>query len=184
MRPSRPVIGLGDLRKLLRVSEEDEIRRGESDGCGVGERKLASLVDEDEVEVLAVLVAREQPCGAADEPVLVGHVGVVISLVDEPVRTLVSVALVDAGECSTLLVRAALNLGQQVLDRGVAWRGDADAPSARERGDDHPCPAECLACTWRSLDGQNGVVETKSRGHERVDVLSQFAGRHCRRLTS
>ena len=67
------VIGLGDLRKLLRVAEQDKIRGGESDGGGVRERELAGLVDEHEVELLAVLLAREQPRGAGDELVIVGR---------------------------------------------------------------------------------------------------------------
>src|SRR4051794_12942788 len=110
------MIGLGYLRKLLRISEQDKICGRESDRGGVRERELPGLVDEKEIELLAVLLACEQPRGPADEPVIIGHVGVVAPLVDEPVGTLVSLALVHPGKRPTLLARAALNLGQQVLD--------------------------------------------------------------------
>ena len=87
------MISLGDLRKLLRVSEQDKIRGRESDGGSIRERELPSLVDEYDIELLVVLFAREQPRGAADELVILGDIGVVIPLVDEAVRALVSLPL-------------------------------------------------------------------------------------------
>ena len=56
---------------------------------------------------------------------------------------------------SALLVAHAARSRQEVLDGGVAWRGDADATPGLERGDDHPRPAERLAGSGRPLDGQD-----------------------------
>ena len=74
------MISLGDLRELLRVSEQDKIRGRESDGGSIRERELPGLVDEDDIELLVVLLAREQPRGAGYELVIVGDIGVVIAL--------------------------------------------------------------------------------------------------------
>ena len=54
--PTR-VISLGDLRKLLRVSEQDKIRGRESDGGSIRERELPSLVDETTSNFSSVLAA-------------------------------------------------------------------------------------------------------------------------------
>ena len=80
--------------------------------------------------------------------------------------------------------RASLDVGEQVLDRGVAGRGDADAAAGGERGDDHPRAAECLAGAGRSLHGQDGVVEAERRGDQRVDVLAERAGAQRGRLAA
>ena len=58
------VVGLGDLRQLLRVAEQHEVLGGQADGGGVGERELAGLVDEEQVERLAMLgrARTARPC--------------------------------------------------------------------------------------------------------------------------
>lgn len=61
------MLGLADVWELLRVAEQHDVASGKRDADDVSKRVLASLVDEDEVERIAVLLAREQPRGARDE---------------------------------------------------------------------------------------------------------------------
>jgi hypothetical protein len=76
--------GLPDLRQLLWVAEHDDAARRQSRGGRVGERELPGLVDEQQVEAVAVLLAREQPRGAGQERVLVAlGLGVPVDAVDE-----------------------------------------------------------------------------------------------------
>ena len=107
------MLRLGDLGKLLRVPHEHEAGRRKADGCRCGEGELARLVDEHEIEGLAMLLAREEPGGAADEPVFVGHLGVVVDDLDEALPALVLGTLrtlVDALERPSLGRRASLDL--------------------------------------------------------------------------
>lgn len=87
-RRARPVrvLGLGDLRQLLRIAEDDEVVRGGPDSGRGGERELVRLLDEEQVERLAVLLATEEPRRAADQPVLVADGVIGVLGLDQPVR--------------------------------------------------------------------------------------------------
>ena len=63
---------LRDLGELERVAEQDESLRRGAAGERVGEAELAGLVDDERVELLVELLAREEPGGAGDER----HLGV------------------------------------------------------------------------------------------------------------
>ena len=68
-RPATPGMdGLGDLRELERVAEQDEVPRRAGGGERIGQGQLARLVDDQHVDRCAAHVrAGEQPRGAGDE---------------------------------------------------------------------------------------------------------------------
>ena len=58
---------LRDLRELVRVAEQDEVPRRRPDRERIGERELPALVDEQRVDVLIELLAREQERRAGEQ---------------------------------------------------------------------------------------------------------------------
>lgn len=120
------MVSLCDLGQLLRVAEQHDVVGGQADRRGVRERELARLVDEDEAKALVMVGAGEEPGGTGNELVLVVYAGVVVGLVDQLVRAVVALALVDAGEGAALLVRASFDISEEVLNGGVARCGDPD----------------------------------------------------------
>ena len=65
---------LADVRELLRIAEQHDAACALSNGERVGERDLARLVDEEDVDGLAHLLARPQPCRAGiEQDLLVGR---------------------------------------------------------------------------------------------------------------
>ena len=69
------VRALADLRELLRVAEQDEVAGAGGDGERVGERHLAGLVDQQDVDRRLHALAREQPRRAGDQQHVVGAAG-------------------------------------------------------------------------------------------------------------
>ena len=64
---ARRMRALRDLRELVRVAEQDEVARGRADRERVRERELPAFVDEQRVDVLVELLAREQERRAGEE---------------------------------------------------------------------------------------------------------------------
>ena len=160
------VVGLGDLRKLLRIAEQDEVRGGEPTAAASASanwpassmnRRSNSSRCSSRANSHAVPATSwwSSVTSSLSSPWSIRPWG---SRIRRPCR---------CRRTSGPLVRAALDLAQQVLDRGVAWRGDADAPAGRERRDDHPRAAECLACpggpwTGRTEWSSPRVAETSA----------------------
>ncbi len=87
---ARRVCALRDLRELVRVAEQHEVARGRPDRERVGERELTALVDEQRVDVLVELLAREQERRAREQLQLrVEHLRVLVRVLDEPAPALV-----------------------------------------------------------------------------------------------
>jgi hypothetical protein len=59
MRLRRRTRSLRDLRKLVRVTQEHDALRSRPDGDRVGKRHLPGFIDEERVDVLIELRARE-----------------------------------------------------------------------------------------------------------------------------
>ena len=123
---------LRDLRELVRVAEEDEVARRVTDRERVGERDLARLVHEERVEEAVEVRRTKSQRRARDELELrVEQVLPAVRGVDEAAleaRLLVSARrLLAAVEREALLARLALDLAEELVDRLVAERGDADA---------------------------------------------------------
>lgn len=121
------VLGLGHLGELLGVAEEDEARRRQPRRRRARERELARLVDEQEVEVLAVIGSRKQPRRPCHQLMILGHVAVVRGRLDQSVGALIVIALVDRREARAHLGRVLLDIAEHVLNRGMALGGDAYA---------------------------------------------------------
>ncbi len=68
VRPRR-MRRLRHLRQLQRVAEQDQVARSRPGGDGVGERELASLVDDEVVELVIEALGSEEPRRAGDESV-------------------------------------------------------------------------------------------------------------------
>lgn len=116
-----------------------------------------------------MLVAAEEPGGAGDELVIVADRVIAVRVLDEPVPALVLGALVEAREREALLVGPLLDHREQVVDDGVALRGDADAPARPQRRDHHAGGAEALAGAGRPLDRQDRAVEGEHRRAQRLE---------------
>ena len=139
-----------------------------------------------EIELLAVLLAREQPRGAGDELVLVASTSALSSRrVDQVVRALVAVALVDAANVKPVSCGVRLDVVQQVLDRGVARRGDRRRAGRRAsaatiiRAPRKVLPVPGGPWTGRTEWSRPSVAETSC-----VDVRAELAGAQPRRLAA
>ena len=180
------VVGLGDLRKLLRVAEQDDAsaRRAPTAAAFASANWPASSMKR-RSKLSRCSLAREQPRGAGDELVLVGHVGVVVGRLDEAVRALVAVALVDRRRTSMPCSCAHRSTSRRRFWI-AAWLG-AVTPTRRpagERGDDHPRAAEGLAGARRALDGRTERSSPSVAETSVVDVLAEPPGREPRRLAA
>ena len=68
-------------------------------------------------------------------------------------------ALLEADERDASVVRDLLDLGEQVVDRLVAGRRDADADPVAQQVDDHARAGVRLARAGRPLDEEHAVLE-------------------------
>src|SRR5207247_949417 len=134
---------LAHLRELQRVAEQDDRPRARPDRERVRERNLARLVDEDVVELLVELRTREQPGRPGDQlqPGVV-EVVVVAGALDERANVdglrVAAARLLQPMEFDTGGRGDVLYLTEQVVDRLVRRRGDADALAAHDQMDDQP----------------------------------------------
>ena len=128
---------LRDLRELVRVAEEDDRLRARPERERVRERDLAGLVDEQVVELRVELLAAEEPARPGDELVvgLEERLRPRLALDERPLVDRLRVParrLLEAAELDALRERVLLDLGEELVDRLVALRGDRD-PLARSR---------------------------------------------------
>ena len=167
---------LRDLRQLVRIAEQHEVPRRVADRDDVGERDLARLVDDQRVEEAGEVLAREEPRRARDElELLVEQVAPVVARVDElaleagvPAR-----GLLAALEREALPPRLPLDPGEEVRDRLVAERRDADAAARAHERDRRLRALPRLPRAGRALDEEVAAVE-RERG------LGHRAGRAAR----
>ena len=157
---------LRHLRQLVRVAEQDERAGARPGGEDVGERELAGLVDEQHVERPLALVdvelrQREGPAGAGDEVDRgIEDVGLVVRRDDAATRELrarlgLVLAALDAPEREALRVCLVLDRAQQVVDRLVAERGDADALALRASARS-PCARPARSCPIPAVPARTG----------------------------
>ena len=158
--PSR-VHALRDLRELLRVAEQDDVARGGADRERVGERHLARLVDEQVVERLVHLLAREEPRRAGDQLHVVraakSSLLAAVSRSKSTVvaRLLAAAALLQAAELDTALAaRDASTSSSRLWIALWLCRRDADALARAHQVDDQPRAGPGLARAGRALDEQ------------------------------
>src|SRR5206468_3249984 len=146
----------------------------------VGERDLARLFDEQVVERLVHVVLGEEPGGAGDEldfgrrweVVVVG--GAFDELAIE-FRLLVSLTrFLQPAELEALRARDLLDLLEQVVDRLVAVRGDADPLARSHQVDEQARSGPGLAGAGRPLDEEIALVEAEG-DRLRVFELDRFA---------
>ena len=136
------VRALDHLVELLRVADEHEVPRGRAHRERVGERDLPGLVDEEVVERAVVLGAREEPGGAGGEVAVgarrrVGRRSRCVELVVAD-SGLPPLAFFRPLKLEPELAGGVLDRVEQVVDRLVARRGDADALAVREQVRDQP----------------------------------------------
>ena len=144
---------LRDLPELLRVAEQDDVACACPERECVGERHLPGLVDEERVDDAFHVLACEQPGGSREQQdvfVRLREVRLVPGGRHE--RPLVGVALLQPAERDAFVLCGLLDLGDEVVDRLVARRGDADPPTDLIRSDDQPCAGVGLPRSGRPLD--------------------------------
>ena len=126
---------LRHLRKLHRVTEQDERPRGRAERERVRERDLPGLVDEEVIERPVELGPAEEPGRAGDELHLrVGEARVAPRRRDEAAgedRVIPARRLLQPAELDACLGSDFFDLAEQVVDRLVARRGDADPLATR-----------------------------------------------------
>ena len=162
---------LEHLVELLRVADEHRRPGGGRHRARIRQRDLAGLVDEEEVEALLVAVVCEQPGRPADD-VAVGAVRVVEDVLDDLPRELrlgvPAARLLHALELQPTLGRGALDLGEELVDRAVARRGDADTLPFRDEPRDQPSGRPGLPGAGRALDHEMPWDGAARRGERLV----------------
>ena len=143
--------GLGRLRELARIAEQDEVARRAADGDDVGQGELAGLLDDQRVERAFERLAAEQP-GRPGQHLHAARakggfdLGVVRGVAHHRVRApSVFGRLLHHLEPDAGALGGRAQLVEQVRDRLVAVRGDAHAPSLRARGR-APAALPCASC--------------------------------------
>ena len=136
----------------------------------IGQRHLAGLVDEQDVDGAAARSRRPQPRRATHDVDLVRRASPPISASSSSVAT----DAVDLRPSGLPRVRRAMRtvdalvprphaMIHEVADDLVAVRGDADTLAGGHEGHDHPRPGERLSRARRSLDGERRVVERRGQ---------------------
>ncbi len=182
MRPLR------DLGELERVAEQHDVACGRSHRQRIGERHLPGLVDHQGVDrgrgaAVQALVG-EEPGGSGEEHRVrgggerrdVGGAGDRAAVVERLV--VAGGRLLETAEAKAFLGRRLLHLGEQVVDRLVARRGDPDAPALAHELGDQARAGPRLAGSRRALDEEVARVQPR---HERalggeIDRLHRAAG--------
>ena len=179
---------LRDLRELQRVAEQHERPRARAQRERVRERDLAGLVDEEVVELPVELLAREEPGGAREEVVR-----------RRSTNGSTSVLALDRArsrrrtpDCRRLPSSARgtrrpsrprrLDLGEQLVDRLVALRGDADPLAAREQVRDEPRARPRLPRAGRALDEEVRALDVARRARSSPRAARLHARAAERRL--
>ena len=172
---------LEHLVELLRVADEHRRPGGGRHRARIRQRDLAGLVDEEEVEALLVAAVREQPGRPADD-VAVDAVRVVEDVLDDLPRELrlgvPAARLLHALELQPTLGRGALDLGEELVDRPVARRGDADTLPFRDEPRDQPSGRPGLPGAGRALDHEmpwDGAARRGERASPRPIASSSSA---------
>ena len=168
------------LVELLRIAEQDEAVRRSCDRDHVGQRDLAGLVDEQDVDRVDHLRRRPQPRRAGGEvgaPIVEPRPDIRRVLpgasTRSSTRTCSVVALLDRVARATPSSAAAVeDRPQEVADDLVARAGDADPLAGGEQGADHPGPGVGLARAGWTLDRQRRVVERDGQPARGIEVGS------------
>ena len=167
------VRALQHLAELLRVADEHDVVRAGRHRAGVGERDLAGLVDEEVVEPPVELGVGEEP-GRAAEQLRVRGLLVLVDVLDLRAGVLrlgvAAARLLHPVEGEPELGRARLDLGQELVDRPVARRGDADRLARGEQAGDQPARRPRLARAGRALDHEVAPVEREQQGGHLLEV--------------
>ena len=163
---------LRHLPELLRVAEQDDVARARPERERVGERHLPRLVDEQRVDDALHVFAREEPRGAGEQQHVLLRCGEVRLV---PRRRhevgLVQVALLQPAELEALLARRLLDLGDEVVDRLVARRRDADATAEAHQAHDQPRAGVGLPRSGRALDHEVATAEARDELLRRFEVV-------------
>ena len=162
------VDALRDHRQLVRVADQHDRPGTRPDRDGVCERHLAGLVDEQDVERAVELRSGEEPAGAGhdvDRPGGKGRgdVGVGADAGHAIEVTDVGVGLLDDADRDPLLGRGLDDRLDQVADRLVRLRGDADPLPGPHEVEDHPGAGVGLAGPRRTLDRQHARSSSSAR---------------------
>ena len=166
------VRALDHLVELLRVADEDDVPRRRPHRERVGERDLPGLVDEEVVERPLVL-AREEPRRAGGEVGADARVRVGRRSRPRSRRRRTTPGCRRSPSCgpsnaSPSSAAGLDDLVEQVVDRLVARRGDADRLAVRDQVRDQPPRRPRLARAGRALDHEVAAVE---RAHERLHLV-------------
>jgi hypothetical protein len=136
------VHALRGLLELARIAEQDDAPGRAGRGEHVGERDLAGLIDDEQVDGVGHLLAGPEPDGAGGEiDVALGQerldLRVLVGALDGGILRRAPLArLLDPPEGELLLARGRTHLVEQVHDDLVTRRGDADALPGPHRLDD------------------------------------------------
>ncbi len=162
---------LDHLVELLRIADEDDVPRRRPHRERVGERDLPGLVDEEVVERAVVVGIGEEPGGAGGE-VAVDALGRCLDALDVRARVLrlgvAGARLLQPAVVEPELGGGVLDRVEQVVDRLVARRGDADALAVRHQVRDQPAGRPRLPRAGRPLDDEVALVE---REHELLHLV-------------
>ena len=184
---ARRMRALRDLRELVRVAEQDEVARRRADRERVRERDLPALVDEQRVDVLVELLAREEERRAGKELELrVEHLIVLRRRCRRTAPRTGSaslLALLPPPERVALLVRRLLEVLEELVDRLVAERRDPDPLASLHQRDRHPRPVPRLPRAGRALHEEVAPVEAERGLFERHTSRAR-GGRRSRISTS
>ena len=177
-----------DLRELVRVAEEDDRARRATHGHDVGQRHLAGLVDEQDVDLALHLVTGEQPrCPGRDVDRTIhqgaldrGVVGRELDSV-EVRRVVARIAFLDRPQRQPCLGRCLGGRDQQVGDRLVGRGTDPNPATGLDCLHDHARPQPGLARARWALDREDRPIEVEddaaSRLEGRFAVADQLAPR-------
>ena len=167
---------VGDLRKLVRIAEEDHRIRGSRHDAGIGQGELARLVHEQDVDGACRIRPAPEPRGPAKQvhgtgpDCRRGRTGVPIygQALDGRLPVLPVRALADPHLRSRRTGRS-INCLEQVADHLVRLGRDPDAAAGRDERDDHPGGRPRLARPRRPLDREGAALESEGdpdRGRE------------------
>ncbi len=185
---ARRMRALRDLRQLVRVAEQDDVPRRRPDREHVGERDLPALVDEQRVDVPVQVLAREEERRAGEElELLVEHrrrSSRCSRRTASSYRVPVAARLLPPAELEPRLERRLLDVLEELVDRLVAQRRDADALPGLHQRDRHPRAVPRLPRAGRPLHEEVAAVEAQRRVLERAVRASARGGRRSRISTS
>ncbi len=169
------------LVELLRIAEQNQAVGRSGHGDDVGERYLAGLVDEQDVDGIDHLRRRPQPRGPCREvrsPVIESRsdiTGVLGARHARVAEHLLRLGVLDRKHIDIARFGGIEYGRQEIADDLVAGSCDADAFARVEQLSDHPGARVRLARSRRALDRQGRVVERRRQAFGGLEVRLAFA---------